>query len=96
MSKGLTKEKKTELVGSFRTHPTDTGSTEVQVAMLSSRIDQLTEHLRTKKQDHHTRLGLLKLVHKRRRLINYLKREDFERYKALRDKVGEEIGARIR
>ena len=96
MSRGLTKEKKTTLVESFRKHPTDTGSTEVQVAVLSTRIDELTEHLRTNKQDHHTRLGLLKMVHKRRRLINYLKRQDFDRYKELRDKVSEEIGARIR
>jgi small subunit ribosomal protein S15 len=76
------------IVGDNRKHDTDTGSTEVQVALLSKRIADLTEHLRTHKHDHHCRRGLLKLVGQRRRLLNYLKRSDIERYRAIVAKLG--------
>lgn len=79
----LTKEKKTELVGKFGASDTDTGSTEVQVAMLTARINDLTEHLRSHKKDHHSRRGLLMLVGRRRRLLRYLERTDLEGYRAL-------------
>jgi small subunit ribosomal protein S15 len=69
-------------------HDTDTGSTEVQVALLTQRIRDLTEHLRTHKHDHHTRRGLLQMVGQRRRLLNYLKKSDVERYRALIAKLG--------
>lgn len=88
MSKSLPKEEKQSLVSEYRTHPSDTGSPEVQVAVLSKRIDRLTTHAQGHAKDHHTRLGLLKLVQKRRRLLDYLKREDFERYKALISRLG--------
>ena len=88
MAVGLTKEAKTTLVEENRTHESDTGSPEVQIAILDRRIRQLTQHVQVHKQDHHTRLGLLKLVSRRRRLLNYLKREDFDRYKAIRDRLG--------
>lgn len=88
MSIGLTIEQKKALVDENRVHPNDTGSTEVQVAILSKRIDQLTEHVKVHKKDHHTRLGLTKMVAKRRRLLDYLKREDFDRYKALIGRLG--------
>ena len=74
-------EKKTELVTKFRVHETDTGSPEVQVALLSERINHLTEHFKTHKKDHHSRRGLLKLVGQRRRLLDYLKRSNVERYR---------------
>lgn len=88
MSKGLQKEEKQSLVSDYRTHPADSGSPEVQVALLSKRIETLTAHSQTHKKDHHTRLGLLKLVQKRRRLLDYLKREDFDRYKSLIERLG--------
>jgi small subunit ribosomal protein S15 len=88
VSKGLPKELKTELISGHRIHEQDSGSPEVQVAVLSKRIEALTSHVQVNKKDHHTRLGLLKLVQKRRRLLKYLEREDFDRYKALRDKLG--------
>lgn len=88
MSKGLQKEEKQSLVSDYRTHPADSGSPEVQVALLSKRIEKLTTHSQTHKKDHHTRLGLLKLVQKRRRLLDYLKREDFDRYKSLIERLG--------
>ena len=75
--------KKAEIVKKFRTHDTDTGSPEVQVALLTDRINHLTDHLRTHKHDHHSRRGLLMLVGKRRRLLNYLKSQDVERYRSL-------------
>ena len=87
MSVGLTKEEKDGLVTRFRTHEGDTGSADVQIALLTERIKQLTAHVQVHKKDHHTRLGLLKLVQKRKRLMNYLKREDFDRYKAIRDEL---------
>ncbi|MEI7891924.1 MAG: 30S ribosomal protein S15 [Myxococcales bacterium] len=74
-------EKKIEIVGKFRTHETDTGSPEVQVALLTERITYLTEHFKTHVKDHHSRRGLLRMVSKRRRLLDYLKRVSLERYR---------------
>jgi len=76
----LTKERKTELIGNYRTHDSDTGSPEVQVAILSERINYLTEHFKTHAKDHHSRRGLLMLVGRRRRLLDYLKTKDTQRY----------------
>lgn len=84
----LTKERKTEIIGAFRTHDHDTGSPEVQVALLSERINYLTEHFKTHAKDHHSRRGLLKLVSQRRRLLDYLKRKDAERYAELIRRLG--------
>jgi len=81
-------EVKGRLVAEHKLHDTDTGSPEVQVAIFSERIRQLTEHLKTHKKDHHSRRGLLLLVGKRRRLLNYLGRNDVERYRALISKLG--------
>lgn len=80
--------KKTELVGKYRIHDKDTGSPEVQVALLTARINELTEHLKTHQKDHHSRRGLLKLVGQRRRLLDYLRTADGERYKKLIDELG--------
>ena len=79
----LATQKKTELIQRFRTHDSDTGSPEVQIAILSERIGELTEHFKTHKKDHHSRRGLLKMVGQRRRLLNYLQARDLERYRAL-------------
>ena len=79
-SVALSKDRKTELIGSYRTHESDTGSPEVQVAILSERINYLTEHFKTHAKDHHSRRGLLMLVGRRRRLLDYLKVKDVERY----------------
>jgi len=84
----LTNDRKSEVIGSFRTHDADTGSPEVQVALLSERITYLTEHFKTHVKDHHSRRGLLKLVGQRRRLLDYLKRKDLERYSELIKKLG--------
>ena len=84
----LTNERKGELIGSYRTHAADTGSPEVQVALLSERINYLTEHFKTHVKDHHSRRGLLKLVGQRRRLLDYLKRKDADRYGELIRKLG--------
>jgi small subunit ribosomal protein S15 len=84
----LTKDRKTELIGSYRTHETDTGSPEVQVAILSERIKYLTEHFKSHAKDHHSRRGLLKLVGQRRRLLDYLKQKDAERYADIIRKLG--------
>lgn len=84
----LLKERKTDIIGENRTHDTDTGSPEVQVALLSARIAQLTDHLKIHKKDHHSRRGLLMLVGKRRRLLNYLSKTDIERYRSLISKLG--------
>jgi small subunit ribosomal protein S15 len=81
-------EKKTELVQKYKRHEKDTGSPEVQVALLTERIAYLTEHFKTHKKDHHSRRGLLKLVGQRRRLLDYLRTVDQNRYKALIDKLG--------
>ena len=79
----LTKDRKTELSGSYRTHEADTGSPEVQVAILSERINYLTEHFKTHAKDHHSRRGLLMLVGRRRRLLDYVKTKDVQRYAQL-------------
>jgi small subunit ribosomal protein S15 len=84
----MLQEKKTELVQKYKRHEKDTGSPEVQVALLSERINYLTEHFKTHKKDHHSRRGLLKLVGQRRRLLDYLRRIDAARYKALIETVG--------
>ena len=84
----LPKDRKTELIGSYRTHEADTGSPEVQVAILSERISDLTEHFKIHAKDHHSRRGLLKLVGRRRRLLNYLKGKDSERYTGLIKRLG--------
>ncbi len=78
----LTLEQKTEIIENTRVHDTDTGSPEVQIAILSERILQLTDHLRSNRQDHHSRRGLLMMVGKRRRLLAYLQKTDIERYRA--------------
>ena len=79
----LAKEKKSELIGKHGRADGDTGSAEVQVALMTERINELTEHLRTHKKDHHSRRGLLMLVGRRRRLLNYLQKKDLEGYRAL-------------
>lgn len=84
----LTKEKKTEIVSEYRQHDSDTGSPEVQIALLSERIRELTEHFKIHKKDHHSRRGLLKLVGQRRRLLDYLKKRDFGRYKEVIERLG--------
>jgi len=83
-----TKEQKTEVITQYRTHASDTGSPEVQIALLSNRITYLTEHFKSHAKDHHSRRGLLKLVGRRRRLLDYLKKTDQERYKTIIDKLG--------
>ena len=84
----LSVQQKTEIIASHRTHGNDTGSPEVQIALLSGRIDYLTEHFKTHVKDHHSRRGLLMLVGQRRRLLDYLKRTDFDRYKEIIQKLG--------
>ena len=84
----LTKDRKTELIGSYRTHDADTGSPEVQVALLSARIEHLSEHFADHEKDHHSRRGLLKMVGTRRRLLQYLKRSDLPTYRALIEELG--------
>ena len=84
----LTKEQRQELIAEHRRSDTDTGSPEVQVAMLTRRIQELTEHLRTHGKDHHSRRGLLQMVGRRRRLLDYLRRVDIERYRALIQRLG--------
>ena len=84
----LLKEQKAALISDYRRGEADTGSPEVQVAVLSKRIEQMTEHLRTHEKDHHSRRGLLQMVGRRRRLLNYLQREDVERYRALIQRLG--------
>lgn len=81
-------EKKQQIIEGNRTHDSDTGSPEVQIAIFTERIQQLTEHLKINKKDHHSRRGLLLLVGKRRRLLNYLSRNDVERYRTLIHKLG--------
>jgi len=85
---GLTREQKTQIIGAYRTHDGDTGSPEVQVAILSERISYLTEHFKVHAKDHHSRRGLLKLVGQRRRLLDYLKTKDSERYSELIQRLG--------
>jgi len=83
-----TKQQKTELITNFATHEGDTGSPEVQIALLSNRITYLTEHFRSHAKDHHSRRGLFKLVGRRRRLLDYLKKTDLDRYRTIIDKLG--------
>jgi small subunit ribosomal protein S15 len=84
----MTPEKKKTVIEDFRTHPSDTGSPEVQIALLSERITYLTEHFKTHKKDHHSRRGLLKLVGQRRQLLNYLKRKSVDRYNMVVERLG--------
>ncbi|MCL2568761.1 MAG: 30S ribosomal protein S15 [Oscillospiraceae bacterium] len=84
----ITKEQKSTVIESNRTHETDTGSPEVQIAILSERISQLTEHLKIHKKDNHSRRGLLKMVGQRRSLLDYLAKKDIERYRACIAKLG--------
>lgn len=85
---GLASDKKQEIIQKYRQHEGDTGSPEVQVAILSERISYLTEHFKQHKQDHHSRRGLLKLVGQRRRLLDYLKKKNFKRYSTLIKSLG--------
>ncbi len=85
---GLTTEQKQEIIDRYRLHNSDTGSPEVQVAILSERITYLTDHFKTHAKDHHSRRGLIKLVGQRRRLLNYLKGKDIERYRTLIEQLG--------
>ena len=84
----IRKDEKTAVIEANRTHPTDTGSPEVQIAILTARIQELTEHLKSNPKDHHSRRGLLQMVGQRRGLLDYLKRKDIERYRALIEKLG--------
>jgi small subunit ribosomal protein S15 len=84
----LTKDQKTDLIGSYRIHPADTGSPEVQIAILSRRIDELTEHLNQQPKDNHSRRGLLMMVSARRRLLGYLEGKDGERSRQLKKRLG--------
>jgi len=84
----LTEERKREIITDFQTHEGDTGSPEVQVALLSGRIEYLTEHFKTHKKDHHSRRGLLKLVGQRRSMLDYLKKKDVERYREVIKRLG--------
>ena len=84
----LVKEAKLDVISQYKTHGSDTGSPEVQVALLTKRINELTDHFKTHKKDNHSRRGLLMLVNKRRTLLDYLKREDVGRYTALITKLG--------
>jgi small subunit ribosomal protein S15 len=84
----VSNERKAEIISNFRVHDSDTGSPEVQVALLSDRINYLTEHFKTHAKDHHSRRGLLKLVGQRRRLLDYLKKKDANRYAELIRKLG--------
>ncbi|MGH9868383.1 MAG: 30S ribosomal protein S15 [Candidatus Polarisedimenticolia bacterium] len=84
----LTRETKTGVIESYRVHSSDTGSPEVQIAILSRRIEDLTEHFKTHLKDHHSRRGLLKMVGKRRRLLDYLKTSNIDRYKEVIQRLG--------
>jgi len=84
----LEKEEKSQIINGYQIHESDTGSPEVQVALLTERINQLIEHLRVHSHDHHSRRGLLKLVGRRRRLLNYLQSKDRERYRSLINRLG--------
>lgn len=84
----MTKEKKLEIINDFKMHEGDTGSPEVQVALLTFRINELNEHLKVHKKDHHSRRGLLKMVGQRRNMLNYLKDKDIERYRTVIGRLG--------
>jgi small subunit ribosomal protein S15 len=83
----MQKELKTEIINKYKLHETDTGSPEVQIAILTERINHLNEHLKIHKKDHHSRRGLLKMVGQRRGLLNYLAKNDIERYRAIIEKL---------
>ncbi|MFQ5666296.1 MAG: 30S ribosomal protein S15 [Candidatus Binatia bacterium] len=85
---GIAPERTKELTGQYQLHASDTGSPEVQIALLSARIAYLTDHFKVHKKDHHSRRGLLKLVGQRRRLLDYLKRREFERYRRVIERLG--------
>ncbi|EMR07507.1 hypothetical protein C772_00523 [Bhargavaea cecembensis DSE10] len=84
----ITKERKNELIQEFRTHESDTGSPDIQIAILTEEINNLNEHLRTHKKDHHSRRGLYKMVGRRRNLLKYLRENDVQRYRDLIAKLG--------
>ncbi|MCK6257056.1 30S ribosomal protein S15 [Fictibacillus sp. WQ 8-8] len=84
----ISQERKNELIGEYKTHDLDTGSPEVQIAILTEQINTLNDHLRTHKKDHHSRRGLLKMVGKRRNLLTYLRNKDITRYRELINKLG--------
>ncbi|WP_077211567.1 30S ribosomal protein S15 [Bacillus dakarensis] len=84
----ITKERKNELINEFKVHENDTGSPEVQIAVLTEEINNLNEHLRTHKKDHHSRRGLLKMVGRRRNLLTYLRNKDVQRYRELINRLG--------
>ncbi|RIM08286.1 30S ribosomal protein S15 [Staphylococcus chromogenes] len=84
----ISQERKNELIKEYRTHETDTGSPEVQIAILTAEITALNDHLRTHKKDHHSRRGLLKMVGRRRHLLNYLREKDIQRYRELIKSLG--------
>ncbi len=84
----MTPDRKKAIIETFKVHPSDTGSPEVQIALLSERITYLTEHFKTHQKDHHSRRGLLKLVGQRRQLLNYLKRKSIERYNTVVERLG--------
>ena len=84
----MTPDRKQEIIGDFKVHPTDTGSPEVQIALLSERITYLTQHFKTHAKDHHSRRGLLMLVGRRRRLLNYVKNKDSNRYRTIIETLG--------
>ncbi len=84
----MTKERKLEVINTYKKDEKDTGSSEVQIALLTERINELTEHLKIHKKDNHSRRGLLKMVGKRRGLLNYLAKKDVERYRAVVEKLG--------
>ena len=83
----MLKEEKTEIINQYALHEGDTGSPEVQIAVLSNRINSLTEHLRVHKKDHHSRRGLYKMIGQRRSLLNYLQKNDIERYRSIIEKL---------
>ncbi len=85
---GLAQEKKQELINEYQVHESDTGSPEVQIALLTERINHLTEHFKVHKKDHHSRRGLFKLVSQRRKLLNYLKNKNIERYQKVINRLG--------
>lgn len=84
----LAQDRKQQLIDEYKVHETDTGSPEVQIAILTEKINYLNEHLKTHKKDHHSRRGLLKMVGQRRHLLNYLKEKDIQRYRQLIDRLG--------
>lgn len=83
----MNREQKNDIIGQYKVHENDTGSPEVQIALLTNRINHLTEHLREHKKDHHSRRGLMKMVGRRRRLLDYLKQIDINRYRSILEKL---------